>query len=508
MLIELGRISDDSVEKLSKLDKVEVHQEIITPWRFDVARNHSMKYIPEDADICCVADFDQIWVDGWDEELRELYKQGYNDISGDIIDFDDDGKEIKRFLSKNVHANDPGWHWERPIHEGLQYNGDKEIKQFVSDKFIIEHHPDRTKSRNSYLDLLEREYKENRKDPLCMIYYGCELSFHNRNKEANEVFLRGLEECDFSNHPEVLYQTNINIAIDYKDNKDFENALKYALDAKKVGPNTKRINYLLAVIYSYIDNNIAIEYCKEALSIKNNLKDWREDVYLFSNPGDIYNLLAYNEFCIEDYYNAYLHEFIATVYSPDNETFKYNLEVYKEDHIRKYKVGLYAICKNEAKHIPTWFATCKQADYIVVLDTGSTDDSVELLKNYGVEVETITYKEFSFGRARQDALELLLKKHSDVDVCVTIDFDEYLRYDWYVKLQQEWDPNYDGMIAHGLKPDRTPNCDSNNKIHIADLNRVKWVRDIHEFIDYSNKNLKMSSITYIHNQDISKERNY
>ena len=500
--------TDDSVEKLSKLDKVEVHIGVISPWRFDVARNLSMKHIPEDADICCVADFDQIWVDGWDEELKRLFREGYNDISGDIIDYDDDGNEIKRFLSKNVHGNDPGWHWERPIHEGLHYNGTNQVRPVVSDKFIIEHHPDRTKSRN-YLGLLELEYQENRTDPMCMIYYGCELSFHDRNEEAHEVFLRGLEECDFSDHPEVLYQTNINIAIEYKDRGEPETALKYALDAKNIGPNTRRVNYLLATIYNHInDYHNSIKYCIETLAVKYNLKDWREDVYLFSNPSDIYNLLAYNEFCLKDYYNAYLHQFIATTYSPDNETYKYNLNVYKEDYVRKYKVGFYAICKNESKNIDIWFATVKQADYVFVLDTGSTDDSVEKLKNLGVDVEIRTYEEFSFGKARQDALEIMLEKYPDIDICVTVDFDEYLRYDWYVKLQQEWDPDYDGMIVHGFNMDRTRNGDSNNKIHVADLNRVKWIRDIHEYIDYSNKNLRMSGISYIHNQDTTKNRNY
>ena len=500
--------TDDSVEKLSKLDKVEVHIGVINPWRFDVARNLSMKYIPEDADICCVADFDQIWVDGWDEELKRLFREGYNDISGDIVDYDDNGKEIKRFLSRNVHGNDPGWHWERPIHEGLHYNGTNEIRPYISDKFIIEHHPDRTKSRNNYLALLELEYQENRTDPLCMIYYGCELSFHDRNEEAHEVFLKGLEECDFSDHPEVLYQTNINIAIEYKEKRELELALKYALAAKDVGPNTRRVNYLIASIYSLMDDHYnAIKYCIDTLSVRFNIKDWREDVYSFSNPSDIYNLMAFSEYCLKDYYNAYLHELVATYYSTDNDVFNYNLDVYKEE-ISKYKVAVYAICKDESKNIDAWYATIKQADYIFILDTGSTDDTVEKLKNLGVDVEVKMYEEFSFGKARQDALERLLEKHDDIDVCVTVDLDEYLRYDWYVKVQQQWDPSYDGMIAHGLNIDRTPNCDSNNKIHIADLGRVKWIRDIHEFIDYSNKTLKMSDITYVHNQDTTKNRNY
>lgn len=44
------------------------------------------------------------------------------------------------------------------------------------------------------------------------------------------------------------------------------------------------------------------------------------------------------------------------------------------------KICVYAICKNESKHIKRWYESMKEADDIYVLDTGSTDNSVELLK--------------------------------------------------------------------------------------------------------------------------------
>ncbi len=47
----------------------------------------------------------------------------------------------------------------------------------------------------------------------------------------------------------------------------------------------------------------------------------------------------------------------------------------------KYKVCVYAICKNEEKFVDKWFNSVKEADAIYVLDTGSTDDTVKLLKD-------------------------------------------------------------------------------------------------------------------------------
>lgn len=44
------------------------------------------------------------------------------------------------------------------------------------------------------------------------------------------------------------------------------------------------------------------------------------------------------------------------------------------------KVCVYAICKNEEKFIDRWVNSMKEADYIYVLDTGSTDNSIQKLK--------------------------------------------------------------------------------------------------------------------------------
>ena len=46
----------------------------------------------------------------------------------------------------------------------------------------------------------------------------------------------------------------------------------------------------------------------------------------------------------------------------------------------KYKVCVYAICTNEEKYIDTWYNSVKEADKIFVLDTGSTDNTYNLLK--------------------------------------------------------------------------------------------------------------------------------
>ena len=51
------------------------------------------------------------------------------------------------------------------------------------------------------------------------------------------------------------------------------------------------------------------------------------------------------------------------------------------------KIVVYAITKNEEKFVNRWFNSMKEADEIYVLDTGSTDNTVELLKELGVNVK-------------------------------------------------------------------------------------------------------------------------
>ena len=48
-----------------------------------------------------------------------------------------------------------------------------------------------------------------------------------------------------------------------------------------------------------------------------------------------------------------------------------------------YRVCVYAICKNEAKFARRWMASMSEADDIVVLDTGSTDGTPQLLRSLG-----------------------------------------------------------------------------------------------------------------------------
>ena len=61
-----------------------------------------------------------------------------------------------------------------------------------------------------------------------------------------------------------------------------------------------------------------------------------------------------------------------------------------------------------------------KADHIIVLDTGSTDDTVSLLQSLGVEVHEKTYEHFRFDTARNDSLDLISDEYN-IRVCTDLD---------------------------------------------------------------------------------------
>ena len=93
--------------------------------------------------------------------------------------------------------------------------------------------------------------------------------------------------------------------------------------------------------------------------------------------------------------------------------------------LNQEKVCVYAICKDEEQFVDRWFDSMQEADEIYVLDTGSTDQTVEKLKVRGVRVEKKIIIPWRFDVARNELLKLV---PADCDVCVCTDLDEVLKY--------------------------------------------------------------------------------
>lgn len=85
------------------------------------------------------------------------------------------------------------------------------------------------------------------------------------------------------------------------------------------------------------------------------------------------------------------------------------------------KIVVYAISKNEANFVHRWMDSMSEADQVVVLDTGSADETADLLRSRGALVTVECIEPWRFDAARNRSLELVPE---DADICVCTDLDE------------------------------------------------------------------------------------
>ena len=99
------------------------------------------------------------------------------------------------------------------------------------------------------------------------------------------------------------------------------------------------------------------------------------------------------------------------------------------------KIGVYALCKNEEKHVFDWAESASDADALVVTDTGSTDTTVQRLRAAGVTVATGYVCPWRWDDAHNLSLHHL---PPDVDVAIRMDLDERLRPGWRQAIERAW----------------------------------------------------------------------
>lgn len=102
------------------------------------------------------------------------------------------------------------------------------------------------------------------------------------------------------------------------------------------------------------------------------------------------------------------------------------------------KIAVYAISKNEEQFVERFCTSAKDADMILIADTGSTDQTVSFAKSYGAVVPEICISPWRFDKARDAALSLIPR---DYDVCISLDLDEVLEPGWREEIERVWKSN-------------------------------------------------------------------
>lgn len=102
---------------------------------------------------------------------------------------------------------------------------------------------------------------------------------------------------------------------------------------------------------------------------------------------------------------------------------------------RRLKIAVYAISKNEEQFVQRFCESAKQADLILIADTGSTDKTASLGLVNGARVTNICVTPWRFDIARDCALAHI---PGDFDVCISLDLDEVMEPGWREEIERVW----------------------------------------------------------------------
>jgi len=166
------------------------------------------------------------------------------------------------------------------------------------------------------------------------------------------------------------------------------------------------------------------------------------------------------------------------------------------------RICVYAISKNEEQFIERFCESAKDADVVMIADTGSTDNTVQAARDRGAHVEHIAIKPWRFDDARNAALALI---PADVDVCVSLDLDEELQPGWRAEIERVWTP---GTTRLRYKFDWGAGIAFYyEKIHAR--SGYRWVHPCHEYpVPYliNERYAQTDMLLVVHKPDPTKSR--
>lgn len=314
--------TDGSFEMLKEDPRVtRAEQKVINPWRFDVARNESMKLIPDDAEICVCTDFDEIFEKGWCTVLREnwedcdtrchyMYAWSHNSK----------GEPTNVFTYDKIHTKN--YHWKYPVHEILEKD-DPNMEENVldaGDNIYLHHFMDTTKTRSSYLPLLKIAVKENPKD--CHVSSLLAREYYITGDYDNSIkqYLKTLKYDDIDDEDKVGVKLDCigHLGDNYFVKGEYDNAIKWYTEWIKLNYTYREPYFCIADVYMAQGlYSIAVGYIDMGRKFGTRKYDWLEryDNWI-AKDSDLLSICNYYLGNIDE---AYYHIAIAYEHNPDDE---------------------------------------------------------------------------------------------------------------------------------------------------------------------------------------------
>lgn len=317
--------TDDTVSKLKDLG-VFVTTKIINPWRFDVARNESLKLVPNDTDICVCTDLDEVFDAGWRTKLEDIWQNDTTRLKYNYNwSFDKYGKPEVNFYIEKIHSRND-YKWINPVHEILSYNGNLE-HVITTDSITVDHYPDKTKSRSSYLELLELAVKEDPHNDRNMHYLGREYMYYKKWNECIDTLINHL------NLPTATWKDERSasmrfIARSYINLKRYDEAKMWLDKAIEETPYLRDPYVEKALLEYHLNNWLEVEKnCLKALEIKKHEKTYINEP--FSWNSTIYDLLSISSYYQNNYQDAIKWVNKALKKDKNNQRLLINKKIFK-----------------------------------------------------------------------------------------------------------------------------------------------------------------------------------
>lgn len=325
--------STDKTTEIARSLGIQVYDIHIKPWRFDDARNTALALIPSDVDYCIIMDMDEILVPGWRDELQKAYDaktpEGKLPRPKHLLatDYDANGKPTVEFFANRIHPRD-NYRWRHPIHEVIVHYPAVFEENYFKIDLKMEHHPDNTKSRGQYLDMLEMAVDENPTSPRDLYYYARELFFHKEYLAAKRVFEEYLKYSMFP--AEKAY------ALRYLAKCDPNNAEKHLKESIKISYCREGVLALANHYYIKQQWKKCFKTSLEAMEIKEKLNEFMSEEWAYGHMA--YDLAAISAWQLEQWDDALRYGEMALEMSPDDERLQTNVKFYRskidELHLR------------------------------------------------------------------------------------------------------------------------------------------------------------------------------
>jgi tetratricopeptide (TPR) repeat protein len=232
--------------------------------------------------------------------------------------------------------------------------------------------------------------------------------------ESMEMFEKSLElKPDY-------HMARVNLALTYNQIKETEKGIQITKEGIDKGYKDVNLYNILGVLYTEAEN-----WDKAEEIFNYTMKNYGKSAEVYSNLGVLYAKMGKQDQAIKFYQEA-------TQLNPQHKIASDNLSALKKRYSDKPQtISLCMIVKDEKDCLAQCLESVKDVvDEIIVVDTGSTDNTVEIAEKYGAKVYHHPW-EGDFSKARNYSIG-----YATCDWILYLDADEELFVEDKLKLKE------------------------------------------------------------------------